>query len=553
MHNVTGLVLASLVLEICTLLWSPAKEASVPNIVPSDRLTSANSLSLAAAYGTFPVAAVFFALLAQAAKAARRHRRAALLQDRPDRARVLRRHAHVPHVGLPHLHARPARRRSGAKKKPNGENGNGKGVNLTQTFHELKEGWHFIFVNPVVRSVNLGLATGLIGGGMLVPLGSIFARDILGAGAAGYGVFITALGFGVAAGVLLLSVTQKRLPKVRIFELSIFGAGGSLIFAASMSSLTLAVIGVFVLGICGGAVYVVGFTLLHENVDDELRGRIFSALYTIVRLCLLIAFALGPFLSELLDHISRTAVHESHDHRPRTPPLRARRTPHAVVGRAPSSSPPAWSWCGRCGPAPVRSRPSDAHRVRRRRRVGQVDAGRHPRRAPRCGPHARARGDAIGARLREMVLDPNANIDPRAEALLLAADRAQHMAEVIGPALAEGRDVVTDRYLYSSLAYQAFGRGLDATDVRALSTFAAAPEADLVILITVSPETRAQRLKATPDRIEASGDEFHQRVENAFATLAGADPRRWVVIDGDTDVDEVAARVWHAVSAVKAQ
>ena len=109
-HNVTGLVLASLVLEICTLLWSPAKEASVPNIVPSDRLTSANSLSLAAAYGTFPVAAVLFALLAQAAKwlggiDAR------LLQDRPDRARVLRRHGHVPRVGLPHLHARPARRR----------------------------------------------------------------------------------------------------------------------------------------------------------------------------------------------------------------------------------------------------------------------------------------------------------------------------------------------------------------------------------------------------------------------------------------------------------
>ncbi|MEY2448612.1 MAG: hypothetical protein QOH79_2088, partial [Acidimicrobiaceae bacterium] len=156
----------------------------------------------------------------------------------------------------------------------------------------------------VVRSVNLGLATGLIGGGMLVPLGSIFATDILGAGAAGYGIFITALGVGVAAGVLLLSVTQKRLPKIRVFELAIFAAGGTLLFAASMSTLALAVIGVFGLGICGGAVYVVGFTLLHENVDDELRGRIFSALYTIVRLCLLIAFALGPFLSELLDRLS---------------------------------------------------------------------------------------------------------------------------------------------------------------------------------------------------------------------------------------------------------
>ena len=299
-HTVTGLVIASLVLEVGTLLWSPAKEASVPNIVPTDRLTSANSLSLVAAYGTFPIAAVFFALLATAAKSLggidalhffKTDQTA--LAFYVDTATFLLSALLISTLALPDA----ARR---AKKKTNGD----KRVDFALTFHELKEGWQFIFVNPVVRSVNLGLATGLIGGGMVVPLGSIFSRDILGSGAAGYGVFITALGFGVAAGVLLLSVTQKRLPKARVFELAIFSAGISLIFSASMSTLTLAVIGVFVLGICGGAVYVVGFTLLHENVDDALRGRIFSALYTIVRLCLLIAFALGPFLSEFLDRVS---------------------------------------------------------------------------------------------------------------------------------------------------------------------------------------------------------------------------------------------------------
>jgi len=157
----------------------------------------------------------------------------------------------------------------------------------------------------------------------------------------------------------------------------------------------------------------------------------------------------------------------------------------------------------------------------------------------------------LGARLRELLLDPNANIDPRGEALLLAADRAQHVADVIGPALANGRHVVTDRYLYSSLAYQAFGRGLELQSVRALSAFAGAPEADLVVLILVSPETRAQRLKATPDRIEASGDDFHERVELGFKALADADPARWAVINGDGTVDEVAACVWEAVEAVR--
>ena len=299
-HSVGGLVLASLVLEVGTLAWSPAKEASVPNLVPTDRLTSANSLSLVAAYGTFPIAAVFFALLAQAAKALGTidalhffKTDQTALAFYVDTATFLLSALLISTLALPEA----ARR---AKKAANGD----KRVDFALTFQELKEGWQFIFVNPVVRSVNLGLATGLIGGGMVVPLGSIFSRDILDAGATGYGVFITALGFGVAAGVLLLSVTQKKLPKARVFELAIFVAGISLIYASSMSTLPLAIIGVFTLGICGGAVYVVGFTLLHENVDDALRGRIFSALYTIVRLCLLIAFALGPFLSELLDRVS---------------------------------------------------------------------------------------------------------------------------------------------------------------------------------------------------------------------------------------------------------
>jgi dTMP kinase len=155
----------------------------------------------------------------------------------------------------------------------------------------------------------------------------------------------------------------------------------------------------------------------------------------------------------------------------------------------------------------------------------------------------------LGARIRALVLDAPFVVDPRAEALLLAADRAQHVADVIAPALAKGEHVVTDRYLYSSLAYQAFGRGLDPHAVRALSAFANAPEADVVLLITVPRDVRAARLPADQDRIEAAGDDFHERVEAGFAELAAADPHRWVVVDGTGSIDEVAARVWTAVSA----
>lgn len=181
----------------------------------------------------------------------------------------------------------------------------GRRIDFGQAFRELKEGWKFIFINPVVRAVNVGLATGLIGGGMLVPLGPVFSVRVLDAGTAGFGLFIFALGSGVAVGVVMLSVFQRRLPKDRVFAGAVFVAGATLLAAASMSELAAALLFIGAMGVCAGAVYVLGFTLLHESVEDELRGRIFSALYTLVRLCVLIAFAVGPLLSDLLDQLSR--------------------------------------------------------------------------------------------------------------------------------------------------------------------------------------------------------------------------------------------------------
>jgi dTMP kinase len=139
---------------------------------------------------------------------------------------------------------------------------------------------------------------------MLIPLGSIFAEEVLGAGDAGYGSLVTALGVGVAVGVLAITMLQRRLPKERTFTLAVLAAGFALVLAASSSTLTPAVLAVGIIGVCAGTVYVLGFTLLHEHVDDELRGRIFTSLYTLVRLCLLIAMTVGPLLTELLDQLS---------------------------------------------------------------------------------------------------------------------------------------------------------------------------------------------------------------------------------------------------------
>jgi dTMP kinase len=175
--------------------------------------------------------------------------------------------------------------------------------------HRVREGWRSSrSTTPKVRAVNLGLATGLIGGGMLVPLGVVFSNEVLGAGDAGFGVLVFALGAGVAVGVGVIAGLQRRLPKPEAFTAAVLAAGALLVIAASTSALAPAAVLVGAIGACAGAVYVLGFTILHEHVEDHVRGRVFGALYTLVRMSVLLAFLVGPFLAELLDALSRGLV-----------------------------------------------------------------------------------------------------------------------------------------------------------------------------------------------------------------------------------------------------
>ncbi|MDQ4131712.1 MAG: dTMP kinase [Actinomycetota bacterium] len=158
-------------------------------------------------------------------------------------------------------------------------------------------------------------------------------------------------------------------------------------------------------------------------------------------------------------------------------------------------------------------------------------------------------GTAIGRRVRDLLLDPGTSaLDARAEALLVAADRAQHVREVILPALEAGRDVVTDRYSASTLAYQGWGRGLEVEDLRCLSSWASfGVEPDVVVLLDVPADVAAARLgEAGLDRFEAQDGGFHLRVAEGYRALAAADPHRWVVVDASQPPDAVAARVWEA-------
>jgi dTMP kinase len=158
-------------------------------------------------------------------------------------------------------------------------------------------------------------------------------------------------------------------------------------------------------------------------------------------------------------------------------------------------------------------------------------------------------GTGLGERIRHLVLDTGVDaVGSRAEALLFAAARAQHVEEVIRPSLEAGRHVVTDRFLDSSVAYQGHGRGLPADEIADLSRWATdGLVPDVVVLLEVGPEVVARRLDRPLDRLEATGGDFHRLVGDGFRALAAADPDRWIVLDGDQDVDALAATIAAAV------
>ncbi|MGY1689212.1 dTMP kinase [Geodermatophilus sp. SYSU D01105] len=163
-------------------------------------------------------------------------------------------------------------------------------------------------------------------------------------------------------------------------------------------------------------------------------------------------------------------------------------------------------------------------------------------------------GTPAGAAIRAIVLDrAHAGLSPRAEALLYAADRAQHASAVLRPALAAGEVVVTDRYIDSSLAYQGAGRTIPMDDVRALSRWATEGlRPDLTVLLDLPPEVGLARARgrAVADRLESESLDFHQRVRTTFRALADADPGRYLVLDATGAVDDLAAAVRSRVAAL---
>ncbi|MDQ6853606.1 MAG: MFS transporter [Actinomycetota bacterium] len=292
--SLLGLVLVSFALEILSLLWGPAKDASIPNLVDTKQLTSANSLGLFAAFGTFPLASLAFALLAYAAAGLSSFGAFSSLNvDREflalwvDGLTFLVSAMIIWRLPIPRAYDRKGER-----------------ADWTATLRDISEGVRFIRHNRLVRGVIIGIGVGLIGGGAMIPLGPVFADQVLGGGSAAFGLLMTTLGFGAAIGVVSLLIFQKRLSRETVFQFAVMATGVSLVAAASVSSTAIAVLLVGLVGAFAGSSYVTGFTVLQENVRDELRGRTFAALYTVIRMCLLISLTISPLWADGWDRVS---------------------------------------------------------------------------------------------------------------------------------------------------------------------------------------------------------------------------------------------------------
>lgn len=161
-------------------------------------------------------------------------------------------------------------------------------------------------------------------------------------------------------------------------------------------------------------------------------------------------------------------------------------------------------------------------------------------------------GTAIGARIRDVLHDPaNTHLDPIAEALLIAGDRAQHRAEVLTPALAAGQLIVSDRSVYSTIAYQGYGRQLPLDMVRTVNNWAIGGRwPDLVVLLDISHEEAMNRLRSRAlDRFEREDEEFFIRVRDGFLRMADDDPDHWIRVDGALPPEEIGTIVWDIVKS----
>lgn len=539
--NLMYLLLASIALESLTLIWGPAKDAALPHVVPIGQLTHANSLNLIAVYGPWPLASLVFAGLTT------------LGGFVADRVPVLRgldgqqealalwldSGTFLISAALIWSLVIPASKHRGRK------------LDLTQVKRDLTEGIRFVVEHEKVRPWIVGIAFTFTAAGGVFSLGPAFVDEVLNAGERGFAFVIGFLATGMIAGLLAVGALIKRVESDVVFSASLLLLGASLIVFASMGGLETAIPVVTMLGFFGGAAYSTGYSLLHAHTDDDLRGRTFSAAYTVIRIGTLLGLGIFPFVAGAVGNrvIEQGAFRLD---------LPGSRVTLWFAGLFVISG-------GIYSIRSIRERWRDGGRGRSAGMLvvfeGGEGAGKSTQmrsfvtwlegRGEEVVATREPGGTDIGGRIRSILLDSgNRGMNERTEALLYAADRAQHVAEVIEPSLAAGKIVVSDRFLDSSLAYQGLARGLGLDRISRLSEWATGGLLpDLVFFLKLDPDEGLKRVQGDPDRMESEEGGFHHRVIAAYLELARRYPSRFVVLDADRDPEQIRSDIQKAFLA----
>jgi dTMP kinase len=547
---------ATFIIETAAMLWVPAKEASVPNLLPRARLEAANQLTLATTYGLTPVAAGLVlaglttglsSLYAAIGHTWVKATDVALYFN----ALTFLATALTVLVGIPEI--------SGHSSRPAGKHKPG-------VFREFIDGWSFIGRTPLIRGLVLGILGAFAGGGVVVGSGQAYAVSLGGGNATFFLLFamlFIGLGIGIVAGPRLVGGLSRR----RMFGVAIVLAAGSVTLLAVAPHLAVAVIGTLFVGVGAGMAFLSGTTLLGSEVDDELRGRAFAVVQTGTRVVLMLTISLSGFV-----------VGAGGSHQLSLPgvaiQISTTRLLLAVAGvfgvfaglaalRQMDDKPGVPVLADLIGS--LRGRPLSPAEPKPRHGLfvvfeGGEGAGKSTQ-VRRLAELLRAQGHdvlvtrepgatEVGERIRDLLLHEapaTATLTPRAEALLYAADRAHHVAALVRPALARGEVVISDRYVDSSLAYQGAGRTLPVDEVSWLSSWATGGlKPDLTVLLDVEPQVGLARVGARgagADRLESESDAFHDRVRYAFLDLAAADSGRYLVLDANRPPEAIAAVV----------
>jgi dTMP kinase len=560
-QTVAWATIATLIGETITLIWIPAKEAAVPNLIPKSQIEISNQLTLITTYGITPI----FAALTLAGLTAGLQQSGASLPDWAQPVQIALyinafarlATAIVVFFGIREIGGKSPEREKAAEQS------------MTRQF---LEGWKFIGTTPLVRGLVLGIFGAFAAGGVVIGAARTFAYS-LGAGEAAFSLLFGFIFMGLALGIGLGPMIVKDLSRRRWFGMSIVLASGSVMFLGLAFHLSIALLGALMVGAGAGMAFLAGTTMLYGEIEDAIRGRVFAVVQIGVRTVLLLAITLAGILVGLGSsrRIEFGAFHID---------ISSTRVLLLVAGAI-----GIWVGIGAFRQmddkkgVPVfadllgslRGRPLSPPENFTRSGVfvvfeGGEGAGKSTQ-VTRLAETLKAEGrdvvvtrepgaTDIGSRIRGLVLDRDKTEAPsaRAEALLYAADRAHHVATVVRPALARGAVVISDRYVDSSLAYQGAGRTLPVQEVSWLSAWATGGlKPDLVVLLDVDPGVGLTRVDARgegADRLESESRAFHERVRYAFLDLAASDPKRYLVLDAARPADEIAEAVAERLSGV---